>query len=407
MSNTNPPPTTTFQAFPKDKQDALARAQAEKLKSVAHLPKKVNIPGIPNVPMMTPVEDHGPMVQQQPQQRPGLNVYTPQVDQQANAQASALFAQARQQQQPYAAPIPEPMHQVPNAQVGFTNAIADAESMSLALPSRFAFYGFKDFYARPFVTKHIAKLQKAHREQSLLPIVEAVSSVCFTTDPAYQGHPIAFDLSLPDFFFVLYWLRMNSFTKSNYVHTTKCDNEVHLKRVENGLNRAQFEAQVKANEMTVEDFDALMANALPESSLNISQIVTQTDLRVNELETVPDPDVYHFSETSSMYFRPPTVRDVIEFAESPQMADDEQRQEFAFLAQLATHIQHRDTRLSLDERVEIVGNAEPDYIALIKGFEKAIKGYGVVEKIKVQCKECGASRETKLSIAAHSFFPAQ
>jgi hypothetical protein len=464
MPNTNPPPVTSFKPFSQDKQDKLdklARAQAQKMQSVAHFPKKVNIPGVPNVPLMTPVPDQGPMAaaQQSQTQRPGVAVFTPQPqpntqahEQSANMQADAMFAQARSMQQqqpqtqahnpqqrsplplganvgnhegfaradalyaahehrqPMAAPVTEPMaytQQVNNPHVGFTNAIADAESMSLALPSRFHYYGFKDFYARPFVTKHIAKLQKAHREQSLLPIVEAVSSVCFTTDPNYRGYPIAFDLSLPDFFFVLYWLRLNSFTKSNYIHSTKCNNEAHLERVEIGLNHDALKAQVMRGELSMSDFEAKMALALPESSLNISQIVMQTDLKVNELDTVPDPEVHTFGPDSQMYLRPPTMRDVIEFAESPELLDMNQRQEFSFIAQLATHIQLLGAQLSLAERVDIVGNSDPDYIAIIKNFERAIKGYGVVEKIKVQCKECGAMRETKLSIMAHNFFPVE
>ena len=418
--------TETFMPFPQEKRDALAAAQAEKLKSVAHLPKKVNIPGFPNhVPVMTPVADQqAPMTAQQhnaqrTQPMGAINVFVPDgqpVD--PNAQADKMFGafanvphqpqqyQQNQHRQPMAAPIPKPLDQVPNVKPGFTAAIADPESMSLDLPSRFSYYAFKDFYAQPFRTKHIAKLQKAHREQSLLPVVEAVASVCFTTDPRFAGQPIAFDLSLPDFFFVLYWLRLNSFTKSNYVHTTKCDNEEHIKRVQYTLNMDEIIQQFTNNQISEEEFARIKAQAVPASSLDISQIVTNTDLRINELETLPDPEIYHFSESSQMYLRPPTMRDVIEFAEAPEMANPETRAEYVFLGGLASHIQHCELRLSLADRIQIVGEAAADDIALIKGFEKALGDYGVEEKIKVQCKECGAVRETKLSIAAHSFFSA-
>jgi hypothetical protein len=412
--------TETFMAFPQEKRDALAAAQAEKLKSIAHLPKKVNIPGFPNqVPIMTPVADQqqtraqAPMTAQQHNMRGqqpmgAINVFVPdgqQVD--PNVQADRMFgAFANVQHQPMAASIPKPLDQVPNVKPGFTAAIADPESMGLDLPSRFSYYAFKDFYAQPFRTKHIAKLQKAHREQSLLPVVEAVASVCFTTDQRFAGQPIAFDLSLPDFFFVLYWLRLNSFTKSNYVHTTKCDNEEHIKRVEYMLNMDEIIQQFATQQMSEEEFARIKAQALPATSLDISQIVTNTDLRINELETLPDPEIYHFSESSQMYLRPPTMRDVIEFAEAPEMANPETRAEYVFLGGLASHIQHRDMRLTLADRIQIVGEAAADDIALIKGFEKALGDYGVEEKIKVQCKECGAVRGTKLSIAAHSFFSA-
>lgn len=407
--------SSSFEAFPQDKQDKLARAQAEKLKSVAHLPKKVNIPGFPNqVPVMTPVsnEAHAPQQVRQ-SQRPGdtgVRIHQPPPVNIGNFDASAamkadLMFSAFNARAPQAAPIPEPMSQVPNVTPGFTQAIADAESMSLALPSRFAFYGFKDFYARPLLAKHIAKLQKAHREQSLLPVVEAVSSVCFTTDERYAGVPLAFDLTLPDFFFVLYWLRLNSFTKSNYIHTTKCDNKEHVERVEYTLNMDRIIKAFNEQKITEEEFQRMQREALPKESLDISQLITQTDMKVNELETVPDPDIFHFSDSSAIIMRPPTMRDVLELAEAPQMRNPETRAEFAFLASLASHIQHRELQLSLEQRVDIIGNATGDQMQLVKDFEKALKGYGVEEKIRVQCKECGAARETKLSVAAHSFLP--
>jgi hypothetical protein len=142
----------------------------------------------------------------------------------------------------------------------------------------------------------------------------------------------------------------------------------------------------------------------PEDTLNISQVITKSELKVVELEKVPDPEIYHFSDSSAMVFRPPTMRDVIEFAESPELQDNEQREEFTFLAQLATHIQHREFELTLAQRIEIVKNATADQVELIQDFEQALGEYGVIDTVKVQCKECGHQRETRLNIAAHSFF---
>ncbi len=284
----------------------------------------------------------------------------------------------------YAPQAPQPplmqpqMGSVKNTMPGFENAIADGESMSLALPSRFAYYGFNDCYVQPLRARHLAKLQKAHREQSLLPIVEAVSAVMFTTEQTYAGRPLAFDLSLPDFYMVLYWLRMNSFTKSNYIHRTRCNNHEHIAQVERG------------------EADA--------DTLQIQQVITKTQLEVVELERIPDPEIYHFSDTSAMIFRPPTMRDVVEFSEAPELQDEDQREEFTFLAQLATHIQHRDLQLTLAQRVEIIKDATADQVELIQAFEKELGDFGVLDKVEVQCKHCGHAQKTKLNIAAHSFF---
>lgn len=399
--------SSTFMEFPPERQRAIEQAQAKKLGTVSNR-------AAPNIPMAVPVQDNGPVQQRGPQHaaRPPMQVRPP-------------IGQPRVEgfewaQEPMPQPVAAPVHAAPHQPVpaaaapqmgtrsnpmpGFTNPISDPEGLSLALPSRFAYYGFKDVYVRPFLARHIAKLQKAHREQSLLPIVEAVSSVIYTTEPAYQGRALAFDLTLPDFYMVLYWLRMNSFTKSNYIHKTRCNNPSHMKRVEDHLRMDEYEEQVRMGKMKPDELARIKARALPETSLDISQVITKTELNVLELEKVPDPEIFHFSDTSAMVFRPPTMRDVVEFSEAPELQDEDKREEFTFLAQLATHIQHREYELTLAQRIGIVENATADQVELIQQFERELGDYGVIDTVKVTCKECGHVRETKLSIAAHSFF---
>lgn len=407
--------STTFMEFPPEKRQALEQAQQKRVQQAQQQAATGRMH--PNMPQAfaAPVPDRGPMQAPAPQQdaRPPVQVRPPlgqpRVEgfdwlQEATPRPVAAHGPAYAPQ-PVQEPLIAPqMGTMPNQMPGFTNPIADAEAMSLALPSRFAYYGFKDLYVRPLLARHIAKLQKAHREQSLLPIVEAVSSVVFTTDPRYAGHPIGFDLTLPDFYMVLYWLRMNSFTKSNYVHKTRCNGQSHLKRVEDHMRLAEYERQVREKKMKIEDFERIKANALPETSLDISQVITKSELKVIELEKIPDPEIYHFSDTSAMIFRPPTMQDVVEFSEAPELQDDDKREEFSFLAQLATHIQHRELRLTVAQRVQIIENATADQVELIQEFEKALGDYGVVDTVKLVCKECGHARETRLNISAHSFF---
>ncbi len=329
----------TFMPFPAEKQQAME--QRRRSASPPPMAQPVTPPPQRQAPQAPRpgVQIHNPMAQQAPVGQPIPNegfewVQRPVAPQQPQPVAAHMNAQPVAHPVSYRQPAPQapqpPMMNpqlgtVKNTMPGFENAIADGESMSLALPSRFAYYGFSDCYVQPLRARHLAKLQKAHREQSLLPIVEAVSAVMFTTEETYAGRPLAFDLSLPDFYMVLYWLRMNSFTKSNYIHKTRCTNPEHI-------------AQVDRKE------------ADPET-LQIQQVITKTQLEVIELERIPDPAIYHFSEKSPMIFRPPTMRDVVEFSEAPELQDEDEREEFTFLAQLATHIQHRDLQLTLAQRV--------------------------------------------------------
>ncbi len=376
---------TTFMPFPADKQAAKEGAATRvrpptpqpMARPVAEAPRQQQQGVRPPVQMHAPISANA-----QPIPNDGFEwVQRPVAPQ---PMAAPMRTQPLAHPVSYQAQAPQPpmmqpqLGTVKNTMPGFDNAVADGESMSLALPSRFAYYGFSDCYVQPLRARHLAKLQKAHREQSLLPIVEAVSAVMFTTEPSYEGRALAFDLSLPDFYMALYWLRMNSFTKSNYIHRTRCTNPDHI-------------AQVERKEV---DGD----------SLQIQQVITKSQLEVVELERIPDPDIYHFSDTSSMVFRPPTMRDVVEFSESPELQNDDEREEFTFLAQLATHIQHRDLQLTLAQRVEIIKDATADQVELIQAFERELGDFGVLDKIEVQCKHCGHTQKTKLNIAAHSFF---
>ena len=55
---------------------------------------------------------------------------------------------------------------VVNPDQGFTAPVADPEGASLGLPSKFAYYAFKDLYVKPFKARHLAKLSRAHAEGS-------------------------------------------------------------------------------------------------------------------------------------------------------------------------------------------------------------------------------------------------
>jgi hypothetical protein len=278
---------------------------------------------------------------------------------------------------------PPQFHAVANQMPGFTAPTADPEGASLALPSKFAYYRFKDLYAKPFKGKHLSKLSRAHAEGSLLQLVEVVSSVLSTTTPGMG--PLGFELTLPDFYFVLYWLKQNSYTKSNFIHKTQCNNTEHVKQVKEGK--------------------------LAADTLQIAQIISKSQLTVNELNNLPDPQYFKFNEDVPFYLTPATMRTAIEFSESPKMNSAE-REEFEYLAQLGSFVQHKDFLQSpqgywtLERRAEAMGEADGDEITLIKEFEKALEGYGVDEKINVTCKVCGASRETKVSLDAHSFLSA-
>lgn len=253
---------------------------------------------------------------------------------------------------------------------GFTNPTSDPEAISIDLPSRFAFYDFKDLYVKPFRAFHLAKLSKAHEDRSLMPMVEAVSSVLSTSLNGVSN--LGFKLCVNDFYFVLYWLKMHSFTKATLVNTNYCINPEHFAKVER--------------------------KELPEESLKIMTTVTSSDLKITNLENLPD--VERFVLPAPFYCRPATMQDSVEFMENPNWLDAE----FQYLGKLASNFSSRNNPgISLLERIEILKNFDGDTCLMLEDYEKAIDCFGVEEKIILNCSVCGASRESKLSLDAHSF----
>lgn len=264
---------------------------------------------------------------------------------------------------------------VPVPALGVGVPVSAAEAINLDMPSKFAFYSFKDLYVKPFRGVHLAKLSRGHAESSILPIVEAVSSVLSTSNEL-DNKALAFRLTMPDFYFVLYWLRQNSFTKSIYTHTTYCDNPDHIKEVE--------------------------AKTKPPESLKIVEQIRASRLVIKPLEQMPNPDAFVL-EHQGVFLRPALMIDTIELTEDDEAANPE----FQYLGRRACFLGiPGKPDASLRERIALVGEMGPDDLNTITGYEKAINDYGVVETITVRCSGCGAKRDTKLTLDAHSFLSA-
>ncbi len=290
---------------------------------------------------------------------------------------------------PSAAPIVAP--NLENIQIvapGFTNPTSEAEAISVELPSRFAFYGFKDLYVKPLRGLHLAKLSRAKEEQSTLHMVEAVSSVLSTST---GDRNLGFHLTVPDFYFVLYWLRLNSFTKSVFIHESVCADENHIKRIG--------------------------AGELAADTLRQGEIINKSSLKTLMLDGIPNLANYPV-DYPGITLRPCTMQDAIEMTEDPGF----HMEEFRFSAQIGVYlygtvqVDPRDLKtmalhpsgfrpMTLHERIKIVGDMSADDIQSVKAYEKALSSYGTEEKIRVTCKACGVSKIDTIHLDAHSFFP--
>lgn len=274
---------------------------------------------------------------------------------------------APQMEQPASAPMapqaftaePLPVTVVPNS---------EAEAVSFALPSNFLFYEFKDLYIRPFKGRHFSKLHRAHEEESLLHVVEAVSAVVSSTTGPQQG--LAFYLTLPDFYACLYWLRMHSFLKHGFTHQTMCRSKKHQEAVEKG-------------ELSTE-------------TLKHAETLTKTSLKTKVLENPIDVSAYQL-DYPGLRLVPATMKEVLEIT----MNENIDR----FAARVAASFQFMDRDAPLVERMAIVDDLSGDDIATLRAFETASSAYGVEESIQWTCRTCGHKHTDEIQLEAHSFFP--
>ena len=273
--------------------------------------------------------------------------------------------------QPMAAAVQIPEGQIPVVVPSFTTPVTEVEAVPISLPSNYAFYDFKALYVRPFRGYHLSKLSRAHEEGSLLYTAETVSSVLSTP----EGHAnLAFQLTVPDFYYILYWLRINSYTKTSYLHTSSCTNEQHLKDVVAGTKLVE--------------------------SLKHTEIIKKGVLEETFLTTVPDLSQFTL-ECQGVELKVATMKDAIEMTDHPNFIDAD----FRFLAEKACYIRPiGNDRMSLVERCNIVMEMSAEDIETILAYEKAITEYGVKETLRVTCKGCGTVRKDTVVIDVNSFF---
>ena len=250
------------------------------------------------------------------------------------------------------------------------------EATTLFLPSRFEFYDFSALSVGRLKGYHQAKFYKAANESKDRHVADALTSLF---PPGIKAE----ELTIPDFYFVMYWLRLNSYMRTELVHNGMCNNPRHLKDVREGR--------------------------LPPESLKTVEVITKTrldqvelpvdylagfDSELQELVSVLNPLGYTLTA--------PRMFDVIELNE--EFSDAPNFDEISYLADRAACICKADsTRSTLKERIQIVETLDLNFLELLEEWRHRCSSYGVRESIKFKCKGCGADVENDISISAHSF----
>lgn len=265
---------------------------------------------------------------------------------------------------------------------GFSESSADYYSLSL--PSRFSFYPFKQLSCKIVNARAQGKFTRAAKENSMRTTVEAVSYLL--------GDGVsAFNLTLKDFYYVLYWLRLASYTRMDMTHVAQCSNPDHIDRV--------IDSQRKK-----EDQKYPPEKWLTQQSLRSVHIINNTTLSEKQFNK-SDFDHLEFPTLKSMgiELKPCYMDDVVDYTEYLDF-DKPEAEELDDIANLACYVASvKGKFLPYAARVDLVGDLTDDALTELESFEAAMNSYGVTESINVKCPGCGAEIKTELSISAHTF----
>lgn len=267
------------------------------------------------------------------------------------------------------------------------------QAISIDLPSRFKFYSFKDLYIKPMRNFHRAKLAAAYQQQSLRPVAEVIDSL-LATSSGQTG--LVYLLTVEDFTYLMYWIRLHFFTASPITLRAQCKDEKHLRDVKDGKKTKKSLQIVQVINNLVPEAVFLEEDFEP----HLEQFMPSFD----GVENVPE----------GAYVSPATYGDIIELTEDDHFLSEEidpqtgekvkmPNTAYVYLANAAAFL--RVPGMSFRDRVMLVGNMDDADYNKLMSVAKAIPTYGVNEVVKIRCKECGAIRSVKTRLDAHSFFP--
>lgn len=247
---------------------------------------------------------------------------------------------------------------------------------SVDLPSLFAFYPFKKLFIRKFNVDDLLKIYDARAKRRFRHLVEAVSGTLHQVS--------AFDLTLEDFWYLLYWHRLNSYRKSPYKIDWLCSAPGHVKDVED-----------KKKEPKTLQNDIILSR----SSIEVIDLeVERATLIVNAIKAE-----YDISVTPTMMHSYVEMMEAVE--EEEKKPDDDKMAESEMMLYRYAMFMSQEHGASLKERAEALHKLQdPEFFVDMEDFIEVLT-YGVKEKFKVTCKECGAKTEVENSIDALSFLP--
>lgn len=245
--------------------------------------------------------------------------------------------------------------------------IASADGILLALPSKHSLYDFKDVYATSLTGLHMPKLARARSERNSRLTAEVLGTTLFTSNETYNTPDLIYNLTVEDYYFILYWHLLNSFAEPFVTVRSYCTSIPHTEAVEKGEK--------------------------PLASLSIVEKKRIDGLSLRYFEGLEKD----YEALVGVPLKPCTVGDQLEWMEHPDFATDE---EFRYAGRYACFL---NTGGSIVDRIEVFKTLKLQQISNLKEYSVEVSKYGIDHKVTVTCTECGASRKDMILLDAHTF----
>lgn len=269
---------------------------------------------------------------------------------------------------------PRPMPTV-NENRPTTETLSDSDSnyVSIDLPSNFSLYKFDTLSIRPFRIPDIKKLYRARQESSQRMLGQAIGA-------AIDRNP--FKMTVGDFYFLMYWLRINSFDKAPYEIKWTCGHPEHVDKVNDGT---------------------LAYETLKNVALTDRTKVETHDMDIDATAAVMEDALEKFG----VRLNAPTFADLVTLEEyAEENGEEEDFKETYFMMKYASFLDSNDVQGNtlVEKEKWLSEKGEPALLFVLDKFQE-VSDHSVVDRVKVTCKECGTSTEVAFSVDVLSFFP--
>lgn len=272
----------------------------------------------------------------------------------------------------------------------------------ISLPSEFVSYDWNDIQIRRFNIEELRSIVRARTTGNLRHLVRAVD--------ATLTRPVT-DLTQGDFWYIMYWHRINSYKKSPFVLEWTCVDQEHINKIGTGeLKPESLKNVLTINKSNLETvyIDKAKYETMADAIDRDYAVEVQPQTMVDFIAALEEDEEREFvaqrekARLAASVVEAVAAADVDSFLEQNEkteaLGDDE---DTAFMYRYAALLKSKG---GLKDRVEQLNEQDPDLLTDLEAF-LAVSDHGVKESWKVTCKECSASKTIEQSLDALMFLP--